>query len=140
MMRFRCPHCMQILEVDQPTDAILCPACEGWCRIPSQPQAVRESVSSQIPARKNEEAPQLPRPNRDAVTDRPPGGLAFSPRDEEEIEPVEFEIIEDGDKRRRAAGRLAGGGEAFDAEIRTPRRKGMKVRRRMALARLGLGF
>ena len=93
MMRFRCPHCQQTLEVDQPTDAILCPACEGWCRIPAHPQA------AQIP-----NAPSREAPSASAQASRPkqvPAESPFRLRDEHDIEPVEFEIIEDGEQRRR---------------------------------------
>lgn len=104
MMRFRCPTCQQVLELDQPTQAVLCPACQQWCRIPAP----------------HEFTPSIP---AESVVDPPPSP-AFFPASENDVEDVEFEIIEDGTKRRRSPSR----------------RGGMSLRQRLALTRLGLGF
>jgi hypothetical protein len=107
MMRFRCPHCQQTLEVDQPTDAFLCPACEGWCRIPVHPQAAqlshapgREAPRSG-PLRTSPGQAGASPATQTSFTDQPPPELPPHYRNDQDIEPVEFEIIEDGTQRRR---------------------------------------
>ena len=49
MMRFRCPHCQQILEVEGLADTLLCPACEMWCRIPSSSAAAAAASQRSSP-------------------------------------------------------------------------------------------
>jgi hypothetical protein len=117
MMRFRCPNCKNVLEVSKPTEALLCPTCEKWCRIPSPKKAPaedfeildvvevkEEAARSRRPARRAEpeevldvvEVPEEPRRSRrDAVTDRVPAKR----RREEEVEDVQFEIVEEGEER-----------------------------------------
>jgi hypothetical protein len=167
MMRFHCPHCPHILEVSQPTEAYLCPACKRWCRIPIlaelelDTEEVGEVIAVNVPPlpeprlacmEQEEEildVPQgTPAVRRDAITERRPEerplrfrdeeeveDIEFAIVDEEEVEDIEFVIVEDGDERQRRSGpRRSPGSEA------APRQGGMKIRRRMALAKLGLGF
>jgi hypothetical protein len=114
MMRFRCPHCQQVLEVVTPTEMFLCPACELWCRIPL-PQEFKPSKEETRPsaepsfglAEEPRLAPSNPEPipsvRSHAITSRrPEAELPLRFRDEpNEVDSVTFEIIEEGGERRR---------------------------------------
>jgi hypothetical protein len=101
MMRFRCPYCQHILEVAKPTHALLCPACEQWCRIPLPEEFTleREEVRDVVEVVRDTTTSSCPR--REAITDRSPEERPQPLRDEADVEDVQFEVIEDGEERRR---------------------------------------
>lgn len=128
MMRFHCPHCQQVLEVDQPAETFLCPACELWCRVSDSEEfePKREEIFEIAPP--PEQRPYEPNlapaepisPVRsDAISQRPSEESTFRLRDEsDEVEDVEFEILEDGTerqpKRRRPRRQRCQGGFNLD--------------------------
>lgn len=121
MMRFRCPTCQNVLEVAKPTNALLCPACEQWCRIPVPDEFTLEREESRHAVETSQEYASPPRLRRDAVTDRPPEEQPYRLRDEAGVEDVQFEVIEDGDEhrprsRRRRRRRRRSSGIGFDVE------------------------
>lgn len=114
MMRFRCPHCQQVLEVVTPTEMFLCPACELWCRIPLPHEfkpSKEETRPSVEPSSGLEEEPRLAHSNPEPIpyershaitTRRPEEESPLRFRDEpNDVESVTFEIIEEGGEKRR---------------------------------------
>lgn len=101
MMRFRCPHCQQVLEVETPTEMMLCPACEMWCRLPIA-QAYKPNQEATIPFDEPRLAPSNPEPFPGVSSN------GFTSRRTEEVplrflderEDVQFEIIQEGEPRR----------------------------------------
>jgi hypothetical protein len=86
MMRFRCPHCQQILELVTPTEMLLCPACELWCRIPLPASTPRCSE----PKRSETPAPQ--RPKNEGLPASARWSQGWEPREDElqlRIEPTQ---------------------------------------------------
>lgn len=106
MMRFPCPHCQHVLEVDQPAETVLCPACELWCRIPiSDEFEPKHDDIAEIPlppeARPYEPTLAPSEPSPLVPSDANSEELTFRLRDEpDEAEDVEFEIVEEGGARR----------------------------------------
>jgi hypothetical protein len=107
--------------VAKPTHALLCPACEQWCRIPVPDEFTleREEIRDVVEARQDHASPS--RPRRDAVTDRPPEEQPYRVRDEAGVEDVQFEVVEHGDERRprprrRRRRRRRSPGVGFDVE------------------------
>jgi hypothetical protein len=114
MMRFRCPHCQQILEVAAPTELFLCPACELWCRLPvAQEMKPNREESRPItePTSGGLDEPRLAPSNPETIpfgpsnaisTRRPGNDVPLRFLDEaEDFGDVKFDIIEDGEERRR---------------------------------------
>ena len=130
MMRFRCPHCRQILEVIQLTEKLLCPACEQWCRIPipdefelsCEPKRDIPPPNANVPFEPRLTPSEPPRvPHRESITTRQSEELPLRPRDElDEVEEVALEVVEDGDerrpKRRRRRRRRRSRGAGFDVD------------------------
>jgi hypothetical protein len=109
MMRFRCPHCQQILEVAEVTDILLCPACERWCRIPISEEFElsgerRFEIPPRVPYEDSE--PRLAPSNSpiippsEAITPQRNDDLPFRLR-EDEVEDVQLEIVSEGEEPRR---------------------------------------
>jgi hypothetical protein len=149
MMRFRCPTCQHVLELTHPTQAALCPACQQWCRIPIPDEFELSQEPSRQTVERKEEALDEPRlaaldqpeeilevvavpesasrPPRDAIINRRPEELPPGFRDHtDEVEDVEFEIVEHGDERprkprrpRRRRRRRSSGGRSFDIDYWT---------------------
>ncbi len=99
MMRFCCPHCQQVLEVAAPTEMLLCPACELWCRLPvaEEYKPSQEQGSTGL----GDEPRLAPTPPESISNVRSRPITTFRLRDEPDEEEVKLEIIEGGDERRR---------------------------------------
>jgi len=128
MMRFHCPHCQQVLEVVEPTETFLCPACELWCRIPipDEFELNREDVREIAPPRGERPyeptlKPSEPSPHvrPETISERRSEELPLRLRDETDpIEKVVFDVVEDDAERRpkRRRRRRRRSGQGFDLD------------------------
>lgn len=107
MLRFRCPHCMELLETDKPSQIVRCPSCAKRCRSPAAKKPVEEAEELQEVVEEEEEIldviavpeeePSYSR--REAVTDRKPDKVRSRRRqDEDEDEAVDLEVIEEDEE------------------------------------------
>ncbi len=108
MMKFRCPHCQKLLETDEAAGKFLCPICKKWSRlpVPKKKAAVEEEEILEVVAA----SPQPRRERREAITEHNPDERRPRRRDEEDEEPVELDVVEEGEDgpRRRSAARGQG--------------------------------
>jgi hypothetical protein len=124
MIRVRCPHCRELLELDRPAPVFLCPACNNTCRLPASvavPARQEEEILDVVAA---DEEPRRPR-RGEAITAEAPDERR-RPRgrrdEEDEGEDVDLEVVEDGDDRRRRKRRKrrrrrsGGGGGGIDLD------------------------
>jgi hypothetical protein len=108
MLRFRCPHCLEVLETEKPSQVVRCPSCAKRCRSPGpkKPTSQVEELQEVVEEEEEEILDVIAVPDdepfhsrREAVTNRKPDKVRSRRRDEEDEEAVmDLEVVEDDEE------------------------------------------